>query len=171
MIAEKASNTPSVASVVATDAEVYDRRTYICMRDYSNEPFTVGAPPARLAVNDGSDDNGSDSTMTKLTLYEEAMCCSTGVCGPDPDEELVEVSAALDQLEDAFDDLEVSRANIQHDIDQFLETQRIYDRVQEDGPSILPITVVDDEVVAEGEYLSYDELTAAIGETATAQEA
>ncbi|PSQ56573.1 arsenical resistance operon transcriptional repressor ArsD [Halobacteriales archaeon SW_8_68_21] len=109
--------------------------------------------------------------MTKLTLYEEAMCCSTGVCGPDPDEELVEVSAALDQLEDAFDDLEVSRANIQHDIDQFLETQRIYDRVQEDGPSILPITVVDDEVVAEGEYLSYDELTAAIGETATAQEA
>ncbi|SMO93187.1 arsenic metallochaperone ArsD family protein, partial [Halorubrum cibi] len=36
--------------------------------------------------------------MTELTLYEEAMCCSTGVCGPDPDDELVEVSAALDQL-------------------------------------------------------------------------
>lgn len=105
--------------------------------------------------------------MTELTLYEEAMCCSTGVCGPDPDEELVEVSAALDQLEDAFDDLEVSRANMQHDIDRFLETQRVYDRVQEDGPSVLPITVVDDEIVAEGEYLSYDELTAAVGESAT----
>lgn len=109
--------------------------------------------------------------MTELTLYEEAMCCSTGVCGPDPDDELVEVSAALDQLEDAYDDLEVTRANMQHNIDQFLETQRIYDRVQEDGPSILPITVVDDEIVAEGEYLSYDELTAAIGESATPQEA
>ncbi|EMA70723.1 arsenic resistance protein ArsD [Halorubrum aidingense JCM 13560] len=109
--------------------------------------------------------------MTELTLYEEAMCCSTGVCGPDPDDELVAVSAALDQLEDAFDDLEVNRANMQHNIDQFLETQRIYDRVQEDGPSILPITVVDGEIVAEGEYLSYDELTAAIDESATAQEA
>jgi len=54
---------------------------------------------------------------------------------------------------------------------QFLETQRIYDRVQEDGPSILPITVVDDEIVAEGEYLSYDELTAAIDGNAAPQEA
>nr|WP_084260780.1 arsenic metallochaperone ArsD family protein [Natronomonas moolapensis] len=42
--------------------------------------------------------------MTELTPYEEAMCCSTGVCGPGSDGELVEVSAALDQLEDAFDD-------------------------------------------------------------------
>ena len=49
--------------------------------------------------------------MTELALYEEAMCCSTGVCGPDPDDELVEVSAALDQLESAFDDVDVSRAN------------------------------------------------------------
>ncbi|MFC7186734.1 arsenite efflux transporter metallochaperone ArsD [Halorubrum yunnanense] len=109
--------------------------------------------------------------MTELTLYEEAMCCSTGVCGPDPDDELVAVSAALDQLEDAFDDLEVNRANMQHNIDQFLETQRIYDRVQENGPSVLPITVVDEEIVAEGEYLSYDELTAAVGQGATPQEA
>jgi len=55
--------------------------------------------------------------MTEITLYEEAMCCSTGVCGPDPDDELVEVSAALDQLEDEFD-VEVTRANMQHNIDQ-----------------------------------------------------
>ena len=123
-------------------------------------------------ANDSSDDRRrSDFIMTELTLYEEAMCCSTGVCGPDPDDELVEVSAALDQLEDAFDELEVNRANMQHNIDQFLETQRIYDRVQEDGPSILPITVVDDEIVAEGEYLSYDELTAAIDGNAAPQEA
>nr|WP_243645310.1 arsenic metallochaperone ArsD family protein [Natrarchaeobius chitinivorans] len=34
------------------------------------------------------------------TPYEEATCCSTGVCGPYPDDELVEVSAALDKLEE-----------------------------------------------------------------------
>jgi len=134
---------------------------------WSHEDSTVAS-----VANDSSDDRRPyDTNMTELTLYEEAMCCSTGVCGPDPDDELVEVSAALDQLEDAFDDLEVNRANMQHNIDQFLETQRIYDRVQEDGPSILPITVVDDEIVAEGEYLSYDELTAAIDGSATPQEA
>nr|WP_323174563.1 arsenic metallochaperone ArsD family protein [Natrialba sp. PRR66] len=37
--------------------------------------------------------------MKDLTLYEDAMCCATGICGPDPDDELVAVSAALDQLE------------------------------------------------------------------------
>ena len=104
--------------------------------------------------------------MIELTLYEEAMCCSTGVCGPDPDDELVEVSAALDQLEDEFD-VGVSRANMQHNIDQFLETQRIYDMVQEHGPSILPITVVDGDIVAKSEYLSYDELASELSSAQT----
>lgn len=108
--------------------------------------------------------------MTELTLYEEAMCCSTGVCGPDPDDELVEVSAALDQLEDQFD-VDVSRANMQHNIEQFLEAQQIADLVEEHGPSILPITVVDDEIVAKEAYLSYDELASAIKDSPDPQEA
>ncbi|SEP20518.1 Arsenical resistance operon trans-acting repressor ArsD [Halogranum amylolyticum] len=108
--------------------------------------------------------------MTELILYEEAMCCSTGVCGPDPDDELVEVSAALDQLENEFEGVEISRANMQHDIDQFLETQRISELVEEHGPSILPITVVDDEIVAKSEYLSYDELEAALESHSSPQE-
>ncbi|WP_277543090.1 arsenite efflux transporter metallochaperone ArsD [Haloarcula laminariae] len=108
--------------------------------------------------------------MTELTLYEEAMCCSTGVCGPDPDDELVEVSAALDQLEDEFD-VDVSRANMQHNIEQFLETQQIADLVEEHGPSILPITVVDDEIVAKEAYLSYDELASTIKNSAGPQKA
>jgi len=98
--------------------------------------------------------------MTELKLYEEAMCCSTGVCGPDPDDELVEMSAALDQLEDEFETAEISRANMQHNIDEFLNTQEIYDLVQENGPEILPITTVDGEIVAKEEYLSYDEMAA-----------
>src|SRR6056297_182685 len=109
--------------------------------------------------------------MTELTLYEEAMCCSTGVCGPDPDEELVEVSAALDQLEAEFENVDVSRANMQHNIDQFLETQPISDLVEEHGPSILPITVVDDEIVAKEAYLSYDELASTIENSADPQKA
>ncbi|ELZ40773.1 transcription regulator arsD [Halorubrum californiense DSM 19288] len=108
--------------------------------------------------------------MTQLTLYEEAMCCSTGVCGPDPDDELVEVSAALDQLENEFD-VDVSRANMQHNIEEFLETQQIADLVEEHGPSILPITVVDDEIVAREAYLSYDELASTLEDSPDPQEA
>jgi hypothetical protein len=108
--------------------------------------------------------------MTQLTLYEEAMCCSTGVCGPDPDDELVEVSASLDQLENEFD-VDVSRANMQHNIEEFLETQQIADLVEEHGPSILPITVVDDEIVAREAYLSYDELASTLEDSPDPQEA
>ena len=104
--------------------------------------------------------------MIELTLYEEAMCCSTGVCGPDPDDKLVEVSAVLNQLEDEFD-VDVTRANMQHNIDQFLNTQRIYDMVEGNGPSILPITVVDDNIVAKSEYLSYDELASELSSAQT----
>jgi len=105
--------------------------------------------------------------MTEITLYEEAMCCSTGVCGPDPDDELVELSAVLDQLEDKFD-VKISRANMQHDIDKFLETQQIADLVDEHGTSVLPITVLDGEVIATSEHLSYDELATELRETQNA---
>ena len=105
--------------------------------------------------------------MTRIQLYEEAMCCSTGVCGPDPDDELVELSAALDQLEDEFAEAEISRANMQHNIDEFLNTQEIYDLVEANGPEILPITTVDGEIVAKEEYLSYDELAAELRATQT----
>lgn len=60
---------------------------------------------------------------------------------------------------------------MQHDLDQFLETQRISDLVEEHGPSILPITVVDDEIVATSEYLSYDELEAVLESQPGPQEA
>jgi len=46
--------------------------------------------------------------MIQIQLYEEAMCCSTGVCGPDPDDELVQLSAALDQLADEFETVDIS---------------------------------------------------------------
>ena len=98
--------------------------------------------------------------MTELTLYEEAMCCSTGVCGPDPDDELVELSAVLDQLDEEFETADISRANMQHNIDAFLNTEEIYDLVEANGPEILPITTIDGEIVAKEAYLSYDEMAA-----------
>lgn len=36
--------------------------------------------------------------MKKMYIYEGPMCCSTGVCGPSPDEELMRVSTLVDKL-------------------------------------------------------------------------
>ncbi|EMA40235.1 arsenite efflux transporter metallochaperone ArsD [Halobiforma nitratireducens] len=100
--------------------------------------------------------------MIDVTIFEDAMCCSTGVCGPDPDEELVQLTRTVDRLRDEYDDIDITRANLANDVGVFLHNQEIYDAVQEEGPSILPITTVDGEVVEQGEYLQYETLESEI---------
>lgn len=92
------------------------------------------------------------------------MCCTTGVCGPDPDEELVRFARTVDRLEEEYEGVEVARASLAHDVDAFLEHQEIYDTVQEEGPEVLPITTADDDVIAEGEYLDYESLAGEIAQ-------
>lgn len=108
--------------------------------------------------------------MVEITIFEEAMCCSTGVCGPDPDEELVSFTHAVDKLEEEFDDAVITRANMSSDMDRFLEHEGVADAVQSDGPEVLPITVVDDEIVDRGEYPSYESVAELI-ESSHTQEA
>ncbi|MEM4780674.1 MAG: arsenic metallochaperone ArsD family protein, partial [Halalkalicoccus sp.] len=70
--------------------------------------------------------------MTELTIFEEAMCCSTGVCGPDPDKELISVTQAVDRIEEEFA-VEVTRANLSGDIERFLAHEEVYDAVESEG--------------------------------------
>ncbi|WP_122090593.1 arsenite efflux transporter metallochaperone ArsD [Halalkalicoccus subterraneus] len=102
--------------------------------------------------------------MTEITIFEEAMCCSTGVCGPDPDKELVSFTHTVDRIEEEFADVEVSRANLSGGIERFLDHETVYDAVESEGPSVLPITTVDDEIVAREEYPSYDRLASLVEE-------
>jgi hypothetical protein len=102
--------------------------------------------------------------MLEITIFEEAMCCSTGVCGPDPDDELVAFTHAVDKLKDTFSDVEVTRANMSSDIERFLDHEDVADAVESEGPSVLPITTVDGEVVARGAYLSYETLKSTVEE-------
>lgn len=48
--------------------------------------------------------------MTKLEVYDPAMCCSTGVCGPDVDPALVAFAADLKWV--AEQGVEVQRYNL-----------------------------------------------------------
>ena len=74
-----------------------------------------------------------------LTIYEGAMCCSTGVCGPEPDKELIEFNQTLKKLQLEFRELDITRVNMSFNIRQFLENKQISKLVKEDGPEILPI--------------------------------
>ena len=63
--------------------------------------------------------------MSKVSLYEPAMCCDTGVCGPGVDTELLRVSSIIQTLEKA-DGVEVESFNLKGNPAAFIENEKIW---------------------------------------------
>ena len=93
--------------------------------------------------------------MKKMYIYEGAMCCSTGVCGPSPDEELMRVSTLVDKLTKSGASIE--RYNLTNNTKEFVENKTINNLLRENGEDILPVVMVNDEVVMTGRYPSNEE--------------
>lgn len=95
----------------------------------------------------------------ELIVFEGAMCCATGVCGPEPDRELIGFNETVKKLKDKYDGrLTVMRASLTFNSLAFLSNPEIVRLVKENGPGILPVTTVNGKVIAKKEYMSYDEL-------------
>jgi hypothetical protein len=107
--------------------------------------------------------------MTKLNLviYEGAMCCSTGVCGPEPNKELIELNEALIRLQKEFEEVNAVRASMSFNLSMFLENQEISQLVKENGLGVLPITTINGKIIARKKYLTYSELKKEIENTRT----
>ena len=99
-------------------------------------------------------------SKNNLTIYEGAMCCSTGVCGPEPDKELIEFNETLKKIKLEFKDVEIIRASISFDAKMFLENKEISQIIKEEGQKVLPITCINGKIVIKQEYLKYAELKA-----------
>ena len=93
-----------------------------------------------------------------LIIYEGAMCCSTGICGPEPDKELIEFNETLKKINEEFGDVKIIRASLSVDIKMFLENKEIFQLVKENGQEILPITTINGKVVAMMKYPKLGEL-------------
>ena len=51
--------------------------------------------------------------MKTIEVYDPAMCCSTGVCGPAPDEALAAFAGAIEKIKSS--DVSVTRYNLAQD--------------------------------------------------------
>ena len=100
----------------------------------------------------------------ELIIYEGAMCCSTGVCGPKPDRELIEFSETIKKLPAEFEGLKVTRAGLAFNPLLFSMNREVLQLVKENGQGILPITTINGEIVARQRYLKYDELKKILAE-------
>ncbi|WP_371381460.1 arsenite efflux transporter metallochaperone ArsD [Sporomusa aerivorans] len=88
--------------------------------------------------------------MKKIMIYEPAMCCSTGVCGPSVDKELLRVATVIETLSQKGAD--ISRFNLSGQPKAFVENQIISDYLKQNGPEILPIILVDGQVAKTKSY-------------------
>lgn len=101
-----------------------------------------------------------------IELYETAMCCETGVCGPSVDEQLLAIREDLRWAE--TQGATVARHNLTSDPDAFVANTRVTGLMQAFGEKALPVLIIDGEIAAHGHYPTRDELTALLADRAVA---
>lgn len=99
--------------------------------------------------------------MEQLDIYDPAMCCSTGVCGPAVDPELIRMSLVVNNLKKSG--VHVSRFNLTGEPQAFVENAQVKKLLEEKGPGVLPVIIADGQIVKQGSYPTNDELVAWTG--------
>jgi arsenite methyltransferase len=95
-------------------------------------------------------------TARRVELFEPAMCCQSGVCGPSVDQTLIGIREDLRWAEGQG--AEVSRHNLSSDPDAFVANPKVTGLMQAFGEGALPVLVVDGDIAIHGRYPSRDEL-------------
>ena len=88
--------------------------------------------------------------MKTLTIYDPAMCCSTGICGADIDQKLVNFAADLDWLKS--EGIEVNRINLSQEPGLFAENEQVKSVLDNSGVEGLPVILAGDEMQSFGQY-------------------
>lgn len=118
--------------------------------------YSVTVRGMRPAITISKNPGLEDSTMTTLQIYEPAMCCSTGLCGPEPEEALVRFAADLKAL--ATDGVDVRRFNLAQAPQAFVDEPLVYRAINDEGMDVLPLIVRNGTIVSKGRYPARDEL-------------
>ncbi|QDT12733.1 arsenite efflux transporter metallochaperone ArsD [Planctomycetes bacterium K23_9] len=101
--------------------------------------------------------------MSKVEIYDKAMCCSTGVCGPQVDPVLPKFAADLDWLKSQGHS--VVRFNLSQDPAEYAKHDRVKQMLADEGVECLPLVIVDDRIVSRSEYPSRENLALWTGTT------
>ncbi|MFD3459769.1 arsenite efflux transporter metallochaperone ArsD [Nocardia fluminea] len=94
--------------------------------------------------------------MSKIEVFEPALCCNTGVCGPDVDQALVSFSADLDWLRGQGGD--ITRFNMASEPLAFAGNDAVRSFLEVAGSQGLPLVLVDGVSALTGRYPTRDEI-------------
>jgi hypothetical protein len=106
-------------------------------------------------------------TMTPvIQIFDPAMCCSTGVCGPEVDPKLAQFAADLDCLKSAG--VIVQRYNLSQNPGAFVENELVRSTLADKGEAALPLILANGKVAVVGRYPDGKEMAALAKVTVTA---
>ena len=97
----------------------------------------------------------------KIEIYDPAMCCSTGVCGPSVDPELVRIQEALRQLQKQAPEVQVQRYGLSSEPQAFVANTTVAALLKSEGPECLPLIFLDGMLVSKGSYPSNEQIQGA----------
>lgn len=87
--------------------------------------------------------------MSRMEVFDPAMCCSTGVCGPSVDPKLARFAADVEWLKSQG--VEVKRFNLAQEPRAFVENRSVADALM-GRDDALPLLLVDGAIVSVGTY-------------------
>ncbi len=93
--------------------------------------------------------------MNKIVfeIFDPALCCSTGVCGPNADEKLIKMRDLVDKLKSDFGErIEIKRQSISQEPKKFLENFSVQILIKNEGKAALPVCILDGKVITYGRY-------------------
>jgi len=99
-----------------------------------------------------------------IEVFVPPMRCASGMCGLSWDEELVRFNQALTWLEQRSGNaIAASRYVLNQDRRQFLQNRTVRGAMRVAGGwKVLPITMINGQIVKQGGYPSWEELAAAL---------
>lgn len=94
--------------------------------------------------------------MSRIIIFDRALCCSTGVCGPQVDPALPRFAADLEWLK--HQGHQVDRFNLAQDAQHFAADSVVQKMLTDHGVECLPLVFVDQQLVSQCTYPSREDL-------------
>ncbi len=91
-----------------------------------------------------------------VQVFDPAMCCPTGICGPAVDPKLVKFAADLDWLVE--NGISVERFNLAQQPKAFAENGQVRQALEAHGADCLPLILVNGVIVSRGAYPERDKM-------------
>ena len=91
-----------------------------------------------------------ENKKVHVQVFDPAMCCSTGVCGPSINPVLPRFAADLEWL--AAQGAVVQRFNLSQEPGAFVANPNVQAALEEMGTDCLPLIIVNGHVMSKGKY-------------------